>query len=124
MAYKLHKIKEKRKMTKYALILILGLFSTTIIYSQDFAFSSGDSSHIQKRERVRMNQDTTQMHVNHTDKFIDNDGDGINDVRCGRGMGLGKGLGKHNCVPENCMHNQGKGNQGKTNPGKAKGKNK
>jgi hypothetical protein len=104
-------------------IVIIGIFTVSLAFSQDYAYSGADSSGLQKKERMRNTSDSTRMNRGNQDKFIDNDGDGINDVRCGRGMGLGKGLGKHNCEPGNCEHNKsGNGNQGQGNQGKGKGK--
>lgn len=98
---------------------LLGINATL---AQNFAFSGGDTTKTQKKVTSRL-ADSIGIKNANTDKFIDADGDGINDARCGRGMGLGKGLGKHNCEPGNCENNKsGKGNQGQSNQGKGKGK--
>lgn len=86
--------------------------------AQNLAFSGGDTTRTQKKVSPRL-ADSTGIKNGNTDKFIDADGDGINDARCGRGMGLGKGLGKHNCEPGNCNPNM---NSNKGNQGKGKGK--
>jgi hypothetical protein len=113
-------------MKNSIIALLISVFSVTIVYSQDLAYSGGDSTQSRKTDRVRVQPELSTHPNMNNDKFIDNDGDGINDARCGRGMGLGKGLGKHNCVPENCIikKERSKDNSTKENPGKAKGKNK
>lgn len=88
-------------MKKLIYIVLLLLFSVSITNSKDFALLKTDSIHSQKKEKIRNSSDTSRVHQKNKDKFVDNDGDGINDNRGGRGMGLGKGLGKHDSNPSN-----------------------
>ena len=69
-------------------------------------FGKRDGKGKQKGKNARLNQsDTTSMNCLNAkgecrmkDKFIDADGDGINDNRCnGMGLGLKKGQGKGKC---------------------------
>ncbi|OGU58218.1 MAG: hypothetical protein A2X64_00460 [Ignavibacteria bacterium GWF2_33_9] len=113
-------------MKKLLYILILGFFSTSIAYSQDLAQLNNEETGLKTRTRARIHQDSAQANRN-MDKFIDNDGDGINDARCGRGMGLGKRLGQHSCQPGNCNTKQmikDKKNQINDNNNQNKGKGK
>lgn len=93
-------------MKKYLIIIAaLFVFGTTT-YAQDST---------QIRKRLRTPSDTTQVRTPRRDctNFIDKDGDGINDNRNSRSMGLKKSNGKHNCVPQNQNNNKGK--KGKRN---------
>lgn len=88
-------------MKKLIYIVLLLLFSVNLMYSKDLVLLKTDSSRTQKKEKIRNPLDSSKVHQKNKDKFVDNDGDGINDNRGGRGMGLGKGLGKHDSNPSN-----------------------
>lgn len=88
-------------MKRIVIILAFTLIATFTAYSQDIA-QNNDSLRLRNRNEIQLNDTANSSRAYRNqgkDKFIDLDGDGINDNRCGRGMGLKKGNGQHNCLP-------------------------
>jgi hypothetical protein len=79
-------------------ILIFWIVCADVLFAQSSTNAVTDSSKNPKKGVVKL-IDSNNLHKITTDKFVDSDGDGINDCRSGRGMGLGESLGKHKCVP-------------------------
>lgn len=90
-------------MKKMIIILVFGIMTTLVAFSQQDIAQNSDSLRL-RNKFGQLSNDTTNANRAYRnqgkDKFIDLDGDGINDNRCGRGMGLKKGNGLHNCLPQ------------------------
>jgi hypothetical protein len=118
---------KKMKIKNYFGIIIICMLFNFVLNSNAF----GQENLAQNKEAAKKIEkqlpvtDTSKINTpsqNSTnDVFIDKDGDGINDNRCGRGMGLQKNNRQHQCIPNsNCMPS-GQGKQmrhGKRGPKK------